>query len=110
MMTPLSRGAVAVAMQGTNTWMQGLREAALVPRSGRNPAWLNGTDAGRDAVRSVRAHLGPQAGDGLAVQLADAGFRDPKHSSDFLEIHVMLVVHAHDVLLAFGQALDGIDQ
>src|SRR5262245_32711976 len=39
--------------------------------------------------------LAAQACDRLAVQLADAALGDAEHGGDLLEIHVVLVVHAH---------------
>ena len=39
-----------------------------------------------------------------------ATFGDLEHGSDLFQVHVVLVVHAHDVLLALGQQLDGIDE
>ena len=33
-----------------------------------------------------------------------------EHGRDLLQVHVVLVVHAHHVLLALGQHLDGLDQ
>ena len=55
--------------------------------------------------RSVAAHFCAQACDRLAVQLANPGFGDTQHGGNFLEVHVMFVVHAHDVLFALGQRL-----
>src|SRR5438552_1823093 len=59
---------------------------------------------------SILAQLDAQAGDRLAVQLANARLRDFEHGCDFLQIHVVLVVHAHHVLLALGQRLDRLDE
>ena len=44
------------------------------------------------------------------MQLANPRLGDIEHGRDFLEVHVLLVVHAHDELLAFGQVLDGRNQ
>src|SRR5256885_15858032 len=61
----------------------------------------------RGCSQSMRPHFCPHARNRLAVQLAHARFGHAEHGGGFLEVHVVLVVHAHDVLLALGQGLDG---
>src|SRR5690606_38809409 len=53
---------------------------------------------------------GADARDRLAVQLRDPRLRHAEHGPDLLEVHVLLVVHGHDVLLPFRQVLDRRDQ
>jgi hypothetical protein len=47
---------------------------------------------------------------GLAMELAHAGFGNPQHFADFPQVHVLFVVKAHHRLLALGQIVDGLDQ
>ena len=44
------------------------------------------------------------------MQLTHPRFGDFEHRRNLLEVHVVLVVHAHHVLLTLGQLLDGVDE
>src|ERR1035437_160138 len=100
----------------------GKRLAPMRASAGRH-AWSSiwppeGYQAGRQRPISkrklrlelMRAHLGAQAGYRLAVQLANARLCDVEHGSNFFEVHVLFVVHAHDELFPLRQILDGSDQ
>jgi hypothetical protein len=50
----------------------------------------------------VISHLCSESSNRLAVQLTDPGLSDSENRSNFFEIHVLFVIHAHDVLLTFG--------
>src|SRR5574340_1230264 len=50
--------------------------------------------------------LGTQARDRLRMQLAHARFGHAEHRADFLQVHVLFVVHAHHAALALGQVVD----
>src|SRR5258706_5980710 len=54
--------------------------------------------------------LGAQPRDRLAVQLAHARFGHSHYRSDLAQVHVLLVVHAHQLPFPLGQLFDGTDQ
>src|SRR5258706_16315698 len=61
-------------------------------------------------VTMLAAHSGAQPCDRLRVHLADARFGYSEHRGDLAKIEVLLVVEAHQLALALGQLLDGLDQ
>ena len=46
--------------------------------------------------------LDPQPSDSLGVQLADSRFSHVQDRANLAHIHVLLVIHAHDLLLTLG--------
>src|SRR5205085_6946115 len=56
------------------------------------------------------AQTGAQSRDGLAVELAHTRLAHLEHRRDLLEVHVLLVVEAHQQLLALRQRFDGLHQ
>src|SRR5688572_14931216 len=64
--------------------------------------------AGFNSGRVAQLHA--QACDRLGMNLAHAGLAHAEHFADFAQVHLLLVIHAHHLLLALGERIDAGDQ
>jgi hypothetical protein len=56
------------------------------------------------------AHFGAQAGNRLAMELTHPGFGNAQYGGNLFEVHVLFVVHAHDVLFPLWKVFDSFNQ